>query len=97
MDDRESHEEAAQLRLALEHRDIIGQAKGIIRFLTGTSAEEAFALLAKISQDTNIKVRDLAELIAESAGNRAPLPAAVSRSWHQHVRVPSADPGPAGR
>jgi hypothetical protein len=42
------------------HRAVIEQAKGIIMGERRCTAEEAFAILAKMSQDTNRKVRDVA-------------------------------------
>ena len=88
-----STDEAAQLRLALDTRDVIGQAKGIIRFLTRTDDQQAFTLLARLSQDSNIKVRDLAQLIADCAGSGTPLPAAVAPSWRRHIIAISPQPG----
>jgi hypothetical protein len=49
-----------QLRQALESRDVIGQAKGILMHRRGLSADEAFDLLRRTSQDLNIKLAELA-------------------------------------
>jgi hypothetical protein len=49
-----------QLRRALESRDVIGQAKGILMHRRGIGAEEAFDLLRRTSQDLNIKLAELA-------------------------------------
>ena len=54
----------AHLRKALETRDVIGQAKGILMGRRGISAEEAFDLLRRTSQDLNIKLADLAHTLA---------------------------------
>jgi hypothetical protein len=54
----------AQLRAALDSRDVIGQAKGILMHRRGLSADEAFDLLRRTSQDLNYKLADLARLIA---------------------------------
>lgn len=51
------------LRRALESRDIIGQAKGILMQRRGISAEEAFDLLRRTSQDLNIKLAELAHTL----------------------------------
>lgn len=48
---------------ALLSRDLIGQAKGILMERRRLSADQAFELLRSISQQRNIKVRDLAEHI----------------------------------
>ena len=56
--------EAMHLSEALQSRDLIGQAKGILMEREKVTAEEAFELLRKASQKLNRKVRDLAEEIA---------------------------------
>ena len=61
--DAQQHDETADLRLALETRDVIGQAKGILMERHGISADEAFDRLTKVSQDTNTKVRDIAAMV----------------------------------
>lgn len=59
---------------ALLSRDLIGQAKGILMNREGVDAERAFAMLSRASQDTNIKLADVARwLVAENdrhAGTR---------------------------
>lgn len=57
----EARQVAADLRLALQSRAVIDQAKGIIMAARGVSAEKAFALLVEQSQRENIKVREVAE------------------------------------
>ncbi|MET7373270.1 GAF and ANTAR domain-containing protein [Micromonospora arida] len=60
---------AAQMQEAMRNRAVIEQAKGIIMGSRRCSSEEAFSLLSKISQDTNRKVRDVAEsLVAQAVG-----------------------------
>ena len=51
------------LREALESRDIIGQAKGILMARRGLKPEEAFEALRKVSQRRNVKLRDIAEQV----------------------------------
>src|SRR5690606_13638495 len=58
---------AAQLEQAMGGRAVIEQAKGILIGLRGTSANEAFEILRKESQDRNIRLRDLAENIVTTA------------------------------
>ncbi len=48
-------------------RAVIEQAKGIIICERRCSSDEAFALLAQISQDTNRKVHDVATALVEQA------------------------------
>jgi hypothetical protein len=53
-----------QLHQALDSRDAIGQAKGILMARRGITAEEAFDVLRRTSQDLNIRLRDLAVTLA---------------------------------
>ncbi|GAA2673953.1 MULTISPECIES: GAF and ANTAR domain-containing protein [Actinosynnema] len=55
----------AQLRRAVDSRDVIGQAKGILMTRRGISADEAFALLRRTSQELNVKLVDLARTLAD--------------------------------
>jgi GAF domain-containing protein len=60
---------------ALVNRDIIGQAKGILMERLKITSDQAFAVLAKVSQDTNRKVAAVAEDLARTGmwtpGSRA--------------------------
>jgi GAF domain-containing protein len=56
--------EAAQLREALKSRDVIGQAKGILMQRQGIGADEAFDILRRTSQDLNMKLAQVATLLA---------------------------------
>jgi hypothetical protein len=51
---------AGQLRMALESRAVIDQAKGILMAFRQVNADEAFALLVERSQRENRKLRDVA-------------------------------------
>jgi hypothetical protein len=53
-----------QLRQAIDSRDIIGQAKGILMQRRGISAEEAFELLRHTSQELNVKLAEVASTLA---------------------------------
>jgi len=63
--------QAAQLREALGSRDVIGQAKGILMERERVTADEAFDMLRRASQQLNRKLRDLAEDLA-STGEEPP-------------------------
>jgi hypothetical protein len=56
--------ETAHLRRAVEGRDVIGQAKGILMQRRGITADEAFDVLRRASQDLNVKLADLARALA---------------------------------
>ena len=51
------------LREALESRDVIGQAKGILMARRNCTADAAFEALRQASQHRNIKLRDIAEQV----------------------------------
>lgn len=55
----------AGLRRALDSRDVIGQAKGILMHRRGLTADEAFDRLRVTSQQLNRKLVDIAAAIAE--------------------------------
>jgi GAF domain-containing protein len=57
---------AEQLRRALDSRDLIGQAKGILMRERAITAEQAFELLRERSQNTNTKLVDLARSVVEA-------------------------------
>jgi ANTAR domain len=57
--------EAAQLRQALDSRDVIGQAKGILMERRGISADEAFDVLRTASQSLNLKLTQVAQTLVE--------------------------------
>lgn len=50
---------------ALEHRAVVDQAKGVLMLAHGVDADEAFELLRVYSQDSNIKVRTVAERLVD--------------------------------
>lgn len=55
-----------------ESRDVIGQAKGILMARSGLTDDEAFALLRAASQRMNVKLRDVAQQVAEQRQPPAP-------------------------
>ena len=56
---------AENLRIALESRAVIEQAKGVLMAERRVSADDAFQLLVGLSQDTNRKLRDVAAALVE--------------------------------
>ncbi|MFP5070838.1 GAF and ANTAR domain-containing protein [Pseudonocardia nantongensis] len=58
---------AAGLNEALRTRDVIGQAKGILIERFTLSEDQAFAMLVRSSQDTNLKLRDVATWLLNEA------------------------------
>jgi hypothetical protein len=57
----------ARLQARLESLPVIEQAKGVLMAQAGCHPDEAFDILRRASQRTNVKVRDLAADIVERA------------------------------
>jgi AmiR/NasT family two-component response regulator len=57
---------AVHLRQAVESRAVIGQATGILMARRGLTADEAFEVLSRTSQDRNIKLDRLAAVLTEA-------------------------------
>jgi GAF domain-containing protein len=70
----QSHEKAQHLseglRAALQSRDLIGQAKGIIMERDGVGEDRAFAILAAMSQKENRKLTEVARALVDTATRR---------------------------
>jgi GAF domain-containing protein len=60
------HDLAAQLQSAVDSRDTIGQAKGMLMARHRVDADQAFGMLRSLSQQTNRKLRDVARQLVES-------------------------------
>jgi AmiR/NasT family two-component response regulator len=58
------HEE--NLRRAVDNRDVIGQAKGILMERHKLSADQAFGVLARVSQELNRKLVDIAHELTDT-------------------------------
>lgn len=59
------------MHTALENRDTIGQAKGILMHRDGIDADEAFEVLREASQRLNQKLREVADQVIASSGGTA--------------------------
>ena len=57
--------QAAQLKEALDSRDVIGQAKGILMERRGYDSQAAFDVLRRTSQELNVKLRDVAQTLVD--------------------------------
>lgn len=64
-----------QLRSSIASRAVIDQALGVIMATEHCPQEKAFALLRTVSQNTNVKLRDLAATIVTSVSGEPPRPA----------------------
>ncbi|MFN2587921.1 MAG: ANTAR domain-containing protein [Actinomycetota bacterium] len=56
----------AQLEEALQTRTLIGQATGLLMAQEGLTSEEAFQKLVKVSQNANLKLREIAQRYVET-------------------------------
>jgi ANTAR domain/GAF domain len=54
------------LRAAMATRTLIGQAQGILMERYKMTAEQAFAVLSRVSQQTNVKLRDVAQRLIDT-------------------------------
>jgi GAF domain-containing protein len=59
-------QQISQLTQALDTRDLIGQAKGILMERFKITAQQAFLLLSRASSELNIKLHDVAEQLTVS-------------------------------
>jgi ANTAR domain-containing protein/GAF domain-containing protein len=62
---------AVHLQRAVNSRDLIGQAKGILMERFSLDDQRAFEMLLKSSQDTNIKITNVARWLTTEVGNRS--------------------------
>lgn len=87
--------ENEQLRVALDSRAVIEQAKGALVLRYGIPPERAFAVLRRWSQDRNIKLRTIADaLIAVSRGEGTTAFDADLLGWLQESLDRAEAPSP---
>ena len=67
-----------QLRSSMVSRAVIDQALGVIMATERCPQDKAFAVLKTVSQNTNVKIRDLAATIVTSVSGEPPRSAAHS-------------------
>jgi transcriptional regulator with GAF, ATPase, and Fis domain len=93
-----------QMEEALQSRDLIGQAKGILMAREGITADQAFDMLRRASQRLNVKLRDVAGgIIDRSAPPHSTAPHSTAphstapHSTAPHSTAPAGDKGGQGR
>ncbi|MEI7031719.1 ANTAR domain-containing protein [Streptomyces pratensis] len=77
------------LRAALSTRPIIDIARGILIASTPCTSRQAWQVLVTASQDSNVKLRDIAHQLVESF-HGTPMPPVTRRALHtamRHVRA----------
>ena len=65
-------EHARHMEIALGSRDLIGQAKGILMERFDVNGDHAFQMLVRSSQDTNLKLADVARWLVSERGKSTP-------------------------
>jgi hypothetical protein len=63
---RELEEQVANLQAALQTQRQISMVVGILAYRVGRRTDEAWGLVARLSQETNVKVREVARVICEA-------------------------------
>lgn len=63
---------AEQLKEAIKTREVIGEAKGILMAQEGISDTEAFDMLKHVSQNQNVKLREIAQKVVDEALKKPP-------------------------
>jgi GAF domain-containing protein len=61
--------QSEQLQSAVSTRDRIGQAKGIIMERYGVDDVKAFEMLRRLSQDSNVRLTEVAQRVIDTRGN----------------------------
>lgn len=64
----EARELSGQLNEALKSREMIGEAMGVLMEREGIGEDSAFKRLKQMSQDRNVKLRDVAREVVQSTG-----------------------------
>ena len=59
------------LELAMESQRLIGIAIGLVAQRAGCSSDLAWQQLVRVSQDTNVKVREIARILVDARNGRA--------------------------
>ena len=78
------------LRCAIESRDLIGQAKGLVMAKAGCSSDDAFDLLRAQSQHENRKLTDIAAELVERHNRTGALRSRTRESSPIPARRPAS-------
>lgn len=84
--------DAEHLRRALESRDLIGQAEGVLTERFHLGDDDSFQMLVEASQTTNTKLVDLARWLLDDARRTRRGP--ISTPPRTHGQAPSTHPTP---
>ncbi|MFD7056899.1 ANTAR domain-containing protein [Streptomyces mirabilis] len=89
--------ENEQLRYAIESRPVIDLARGALMATFGCPAEDAWGILVEVSQNSNVKLRVVADVVTAAVTGPEPMPpdlqnhlrTAVER-WRSREHEPGA-------
>ena len=87
---------ADQMRTAMQSRSVIEQAKGILMARHGYDADEAFKSLSKMSQDSNRKLRDIAQSILDGRRPNKRVANSANVASPDSVKQPTPTPPDRG-
>ncbi|MFF0735515.1 ANTAR domain-containing protein [Streptomyces chartreusis] len=76
--------EVDQLRHALVSHAVVDQAIGVLRAVYGLDGQESWGVLQRVSQNTNVKLREVAEDVLRWAGSGR-LPDAIGPALREAV------------
>lgn len=65
---RQMRQELTETRCALEEREVIERAKGVLMKARGIGEDEAYAILHKAAMDLGRRVADVAEALVTASG-----------------------------
>lgn len=65
-----------QLEEAIKNREVIGEAKGILMAREGVDEDQAFEMLVRVSQNSNMKLREVAQRIVDKVVKESRRPRA---------------------
>lgn len=85
-------DEVLHLRRALSSRATIDQAKGIVMSERHCSADDAYALLVQMSNETNVRLADVAAALVYQAQGRACRPVQEAATGTDASRSPVSRP-----
>jgi AmiR/NasT family two-component response regulator len=71
---REARQQVEQLSQAIETRDVIATAKGLLMAKERLSSTDAFEVLRRASQRENMRVREIAERMVAAHDERSSKP-----------------------
>jgi hypothetical protein len=83
----------ARLEVAVEAHGRIGQAMGIVMARYGIGEDAAFAILARVSQRHNLKLRRLADAVIKTTTDGDPsLPRELNEALEELLRTGETPP-----